>query len=59
MPPSKRNQLPRRVVRDLLGITRALYRAELAGGGNPVRLQALVDIGGVLRTALELSRVEP
>lgn len=59
MRPSKRDQLPRGVVRDLLGITRALYRAELAAGGNPVRLQALVDIGRMLRTALELSRVEP
>lgn len=59
MRPSKRSQLPRGVVRDLLGITRALYRAELAAGGNPVRLQSLVDIGGMLRTALELSTVEP
>jgi hypothetical protein len=59
MPLNKRSQLPRGVVRDLLGITRALYRAELAAGGNPVRLQALVDVGRMLRTALELSRTEP
>ena len=38
---------------------RALYRAELAAGGNPMRLQQLVDIGRMLHTALELSRVEP
>ncbi len=59
MRPNKREQLPRGVVRDLLGITRALYRQELAAGGNPVRLQALVDIGRMLGTALELSKVEP
>jgi len=56
---SRRGQLPRGLVRDLLGITRALYRAELAAGGDPVRLQQLADVGGMLREALELSRGEP
>jgi hypothetical protein len=59
MPSRRHSQLPRGAVRDLLGITRALYRAEMAAGGNPVRLQALVDIGHQLHEALELSRVEP
>jgi hypothetical protein len=59
MRPSKRQQLPRGVVRDLLGITRAMYRQEVAAGGHPVRLQTLVDIGKMLRTALELSKVAP
>ena len=59
MPPS-RTPLPRETVRDLLGIARALYRAELAAGGNPVRLQELVEIGKLLADALELSaRTEP
>lgn len=56
---SNRDRLPRGVVRDLLGITRALYRSELAAGGNPVRLQLLADVGKQLRDALELSRVKP
>ncbi|MEO8184004.1 MAG: hypothetical protein ABI895_34720 [Deltaproteobacteria bacterium] len=32
-------------------MARALYRAEFAAGGNPVRLQALADVGGMLRRA--------
>jgi hypothetical protein len=59
MPPSNRDRLPRGVVRDLLGITRALYRAELAAGGSPVRLQTLTDVGTMLNSALELSKVAP
>lgn len=59
MHPSNRDRLPRGVVRDLLGITRALYRAELAAGGNPVRLQLLADVGKMLRSALDLSKVQP
>jgi hypothetical protein len=59
MRPSNRDRPPRGPVRDLLGITRALYRAELAAGGDPVRLQQLVDVGGLLRRALDLSKGQP
>jgi len=59
MRPSNRDRLPRGVVRDLLAVTRALYRAELAAGGNPVRLQQPADVGAMPRSALELSRVQP
>jgi hypothetical protein len=49
--------LPRETVRDLLGITRALYRATLASDpGDVVRLQALADIGKDFRNALADSR---
>jgi len=48
---------PREAVRDLLGITRALYRAELALAEEqrePARLVRLVEIGKQYRLALEL-----
>jgi hypothetical protein len=49
--------LPRETVRDLLGITRALYRATLAEDPRDVvRLQALAEIGKDLRNALADSR---
>jgi hypothetical protein len=49
--------LPRETVRDLLGITRALYRATLASDPRDVvRLQALADIGKDFRNALADSR---
>ena len=54
--------LPRGVVRDLLGITRALYRAELAlppPRADRLRLDQLEEIGKLFRRALELSRGEP
>lgn len=56
---TNRDRLPRGAVRDLLSLARALYRAEFARGGHPVRLQALAEIGHALREALELSKVEP
>lgn len=59
---SNREPLPRGVVRDLLGITRALYRAERArkpDAMQPNRLARLVEIGTMLRRALQLSRVAP
>jgi hypothetical protein len=50
------------VVRDLLGITRALYRAELAlppPRADRLRLDQLEEIGKLFRRALALSRGEP
>ena len=48
---------PREVVRDLLGITRALYRAEAA---KPVpdqsRLARLTDVGRQYRQAMDMGR---
>jgi hypothetical protein len=52
--------LPRETVRDLLGITRALYRATLANDPRDVvRLQALVDIGNGFREALKKATGHP
>jgi hypothetical protein len=46
---------PREVVRDLLGITRALYRAEIAKlHADPGRRARLEEIGKQYRNALEL-----
>ena len=62
MPPSHRDPLPRGVLRDLLGITRALYRAELAlppPRADRLRLDRLEEIGKQFRRALELSKGEP
>jgi hypothetical protein len=50
--------LPKEVVRDLLGVVRSLYRAELEAGGNPVVLQELVEIGTDFRDALRVARHE-
>lgn len=53
-------RLPAGAVRDLLGITRALYRATLAEDPRDVvRLQALADIGRALRSALRASAAHP
>ncbi|MEY2934116.1 MAG: hypothetical protein RL033_4865 [Pseudomonadota bacterium] len=53
--------MPRDVVRNLLAITRALYRVELGATETEAatRLARLEEIGHMLRQALELSRVEP
>lgn len=54
--------LPREVVRDLLGITRSLYRAELAlppPRADALRLAQLAEIGTHFRRALDLSKGEP
>ena len=58
MPPNRRDRLPRETVRDLLGITRALYRAELAlppPRADKLRVERLEGIGKQFRLALELS----
>lgn len=60
--PHRRGPLPREVVRDLLGITRALYRAELAlppPRADALRLAKLAEIGTHFRRALDLSKGEP
>jgi hypothetical protein len=62
MAANPRERLPRECVRDLLGITRALYRAELAlppPRADALRLDRLEEIGRMYRDALELSRGEP
>lgn len=47
-------------MRELLAITRALYRGECAAPmPNTARLTRLHEIGHMLRQALELSREEP
>jgi hypothetical protein len=52
--------LPVEAVRDLLGITRAAYRAERSAGAAPERLATLAEIGEHFRVALDLaSRTEP
>jgi hypothetical protein len=52
--------LPAGAVRDLLGITRALYRLALeADPRDPGRLQALEQIGRDLRAALREARTHP
>jgi hypothetical protein len=57
----RRNEaLPLEVVRDLLGITRALYRSERAKPAPDARtVEALRTVGEKLRRALELGRNEP
>lgn len=53
-------QLPLAVARDLLGLTRALYAAELAAGAPEELLAELRSIGKKLVLALDLaSRTEP
>src|SRR6187401_2080016 len=59
---TRRDRLPRGVVRDLLAIVRMLYRAELArkpDAMQPSRLARLEEIGKQLRLALDLSRGQP
>ena len=51
--------LPRDVVRDLLGITRALYATRKAAGGAPEELAKLEAAGKELVAALELSKTQP
>jgi hypothetical protein len=51
---------PKDAVRDLPGITRALYRAEMAKAVlNAARLEQLLEIGKQFRLALDLSKFEP
>jgi hypothetical protein len=57
---ARHDPLPREAVRDLLGITRALYRAERAKPGTSyARLEQLLEIGKQFRLALDLSKYEP
>jgi hypothetical protein len=52
--------LPVGAVRDLLGISRALYRATQAEDPHDVgRLQALEEIGSTLRTVLRAAPAHP
>lgn len=51
--------LPRDVVRDLLGITRAVYATRKAEGAAPEELAKLASAGALLVDALELSRTDP
>jgi hypothetical protein len=59
--PIKRPPFPREAVRDLLGITRALYRAELAAPSpDRGKLERLHQIGKEFRMALDLgAKYEP
>jgi hypothetical protein len=55
-----RTRLPARVVRDLIGIVRAMYFAWQERGVPAGRLDELVRVGRELRDALELAqRTEP
>jgi hypothetical protein len=56
----RKDSLPLPVVRDLLGITRALYRAEHARAQPDIAvLQKLERIGELLRLALDLGQGRP
>jgi hypothetical protein len=60
MPMSRDKPFPLAVVRDLLGIVRALYRAErLATPPDRRTLEALEQIGQELRMALDLGKNQP
>lgn len=52
-------QLPRDVVRDLLGIARALYATRKADGAAPDELGKLATAGALFVDALELSKTKP
>ena len=51
--------LPRETVRDLLGITRAVYATRKAAGASAEELAKLEAIGREYVLALELSKTEP
>lgn len=57
--PRDTEQLPREVVRDLLGIARALYATRKADGAGPAELAALAGGGALLVDALELRKTMP
>lgn len=46
-------------MRDLLVITRALYRAMFAANPNDARLLALADIGNILKSVLAAAHAHP
>ena len=51
--------LPREAIRDLLGVVRALYRAEKTGSARPAELKRLEGIGRRLVYAIELAGSRP
>ena len=51
----RQEQLPLEVMRDLVGIARALYVAWRSQGTSPARLAELRSVGRELRTALKLA----
>jgi hypothetical protein len=55
---SRPDQLPIEAVRDLLGITRAMYAAAKRDG-DTARMLELSNIGKQLTTALELGKTQP
>ena len=52
-------RLPRTVVRDLLGIARALYATRNADGASADELGLIERAGKAFATSLELSLIEP
>ncbi len=52
-------QLPRDVVRDLLGISRALYATRKTEGAAPGELTKLAAAGALFVDSLELSKTKP
>jgi hypothetical protein len=52
-------QLPKETVRDLLGISRALYVVRDNQGAPPAELDRIREVGAWLVDALELSRTAP
>lgn len=51
-------QLPADILRDLIGLTRALYRARLTAGAAADALDVIARAGKALRQALEFSLLE-
>jgi hypothetical protein len=56
--PGRSRPFPLEEVRDLLGLTRAIYRARLASGASPGELERIQRIGERLKLALELAANE-
>lgn len=52
-------QLPRDIVRDLLGIARAFYVARDRAAAPHAELERIAEAGRAFTTALELSRTNP
>jgi hypothetical protein len=61
VPADTRGPFPREIVRDLLGITRAIYRAEIAADLPlaETRCSQLAEVGKQYRLALELAESGP
>jgi hypothetical protein len=56
---SNSGQLPRDIVRDLLGIARAFYVARGRASAPHAELACIAEAGRAFATALELSRTDP